>query len=137
MTFGELKSLITGFTFGDTIIPADQKVLLALMKAAFLEITNHATALKLLTANTSNQIIRKGPGGRWIRMPEVPADDSDEMDIDSELVPAVARLVSSYISKKEKRYHFNEAKRIIYDYDSKVQHFIKTQESNGEYDNVK
>ena len=137
MTYKRLKKMVTGFTFGDTSVPTDPEVMLALLEAAFLEITNHATALKLLTATADLHIIRKGPGGRWVRMPELPSDDTDEMDIDYELCPAVARLLASYISKKKPRVHFEEAKRIIYDYDSKVDHYIKSQELDGVYDDVR
>ena len=128
--------MITGFTYGDVSVPEDPEVMLALLEAAYLEITNHANAMKLLTVTSSAQIIRKGPGGQWVRMPDLPADDTDELDIDYELCPAVARLIASYISKKNKKFHFSEAKRVIYDYDSKVEHFIKTQELAGAYDDI-
>ena len=136
MTLGRLKKLITGITFGDAMVPQDPEVMLGLLEMAYLEIANHTTAMKLLTSNINNQIVRKGPGSKWIRMPDLPNDDTEELDVDNELCPAVARIIASYISKEKSTKHFNEAKRIMYDYQAKIEAFIKDQARKGTYDGV-
>lgn len=124
MTYGRLKSITRVFLIGDNMLPKDNNDVLAALEVAFIEIANQTTALKLLTPNLDSAIIRQGPGNFYVRMPALPASDDEELDVDSELVPAVARLIASYVSKDKSAYHVTEANRIIRDYEGKVRAFM-------------
>lgn len=124
MTYKKLKGVIRVFLIGDHALPKDPDDLLAALEVAYIQIANQTTALKLLTPNISNAIIRQGPGNFYIRMPVLPDADTDELDIDSELGPAVARLIASYISKEKGAMHKREANELIRDYESKVRAYM-------------
>lgn len=124
MTYGKLKGVIRVFLTGDHALPKDPDDMLAALEVAYIQIANQTTALKLLTADQSNRIIRQGPGNFYIRMPGLPTEDDDVLDIDSELVPAVARIIASYISKEKGGIHANEANKLIRDYESKVRAYM-------------
>jgi len=66
-------------------------------------------------------------------MPDLPEDDVDELDIDDELVPALARIIASYISKEKALFHTSKAKETIMAYESKVRAFILSREAAGDY----
>jgi len=137
MTFGRLKSAIKVLMIGDNELPQDKEQLIAAIEMAYLQLASQATALKLLTTDSASQVIRLGPGGTYVRMPELPENDDDELDIDKELAPAVARIIASYLSREKGGIHSNEAQKILRAYESKVRVFIEERESEGEYDNVK
>lgn len=118
---------------GDNQIPQEDEQLLAGLEMAYIQLSGQATALKLLTTDHASEIIRQGPGGTYVRMPQLPNKDSDHLDIDKELAPAVARLMASYISKEKSAEHINEAGKIVRMYESKVRVYIEEQESEGRY----
>ena len=124
MTYGRLKDAIKVLLIGDNEIPTGGE-LVAALEMAYIEIANKATALKLLTVNKDNAIMRMGPGDTYVRMPTLPRDDTDELDIDSELVPAVARIIASYVSDKKGAIHMNTALKMITEYENKVQIYIE------------
>lgn len=134
MTFGKLKASCRVLLTGDNVLPKSDDDMLAALEMAYVEISNQATALKLLTVNKDNAIMRMGPGDTFIRMPKLPKDDNDELDIDSELGPAVARIIASYVSKEKGGLHIDRANRIVMDYEAKVQTYIETQNLRREYD---
>jgi len=138
MTYGKLQNILKVFLFGDTQPPKDGEVMLVVLETAYLELANDCTALKLLTASKDADIIRTGPGSNYVRLPKLPKDSTDRLDIDSELVPAAARLMASYIAKdlKNKMYHKSEADKIIKQYESKVRLYMQQQEAKGVYDPV-
>lgn len=136
MTYGRLKSATKLFLIGDNQLPEDADQMSAAVEMAYLQLSGQATALKLLTTDSASQIIRQGPGGTYIRMPELPTKDTDELDIDKELAPAVARLIASYISRDRSQYHESEARKVVRMYESKVRVFIEEQESEGRYIDV-
>ena len=123
------------FLVGDNNIPKDPDILLAAVETAYLEIANDCTALKLLTCNKGDELLRTGPGSTFVRMPSLPESDEDKLDIDSELVPAVGRIIAGYIAKdvNKKLYHKSEADRIIKRYESKVRTFMTAREKEGAY----
>ena len=124
MTYARLKSVIRVFLTGDNVLPKDNDDILAALEVAYIQIANQTTALKLLTPNAGTNIIRQGPGNFYIRMPNLPDDDEDTLDVDTELVPAVARLIASYISKDKGPIHLYEAEKLIRDYESKVRAYM-------------
>ncbi len=133
MIYKQLKNLIAMYLTGDNQLSTDEDKVSAAIESSFIELSNKATAMKLLTANKSADIIRQGPGGLYIRMPKLPVDDDDVIDVDNELVPVVARLVASYVSKAKGGMHRAMAYDGIRDYEAKVESYILSQEEAGEY----
>jgi len=133
MTYGRLKAATSMLLIGDNDIPKDPEKMLAAIEMAYLELANQATSLKLLTTDHASQIIRQGLGGTYLRMPDLPEDDIDELDIDDELVPALARIIASYISKEKSLFHTSKARETILAYESKVRVFILSREAAGDY----
>lgn len=134
MTYGRMKSMLRVLLTGDNVLPNNDEDMVAALEMSYIEISNMATALKLLTVNKDQAIMRQGPGSTFVRMPDLPRDDTDELDIDSELVPAVARIIASYLSKEKGGIHMALAKQIILQYESKVQEFLLSQEQQGLYE---
>ena len=138
MTYGELKAQVAMLLTSDNKLTTDPVRLAASLKFAYVEIADMATPLKWLTRNKDTDIMRKGPGNYFVRMPKMPNDDTDELDIDSELVPAVARIITSYIASdiRIKQYHRELAAELMKKYDAKVREFMLSQEVKGMYDTV-
>ena len=136
MTYGKLQSMLKVLLIGDNPVPKDGDMLLAALEMAYIDIANECTALKLLTVNKAEAIMRDGPGSSYVRMPKLPTVPEDELDIDNELTPAVARIIASYISKEKGGIHKNIAVDIMRKYESKVRSYILRQEGKGEYDNA-
>ena len=136
MTYSRMKSMLRVFLLGDNALPKDPEIMTAALETAYLEIANDCTALKLLTANKDNAILRTGPGSTFVRMPKLPKSEEDELDIDGELVPAVARIIASYIARdmQAKQYHKMEATKIINQYESKIRTYLNSQAEQGTYD---
>ena len=120
MTYGTFKSLTTGLLIGDNVLPADAAVLKELVSYALTTVAMGADSLHLMTLSTTANVLRLAQGDYLIRMPEAPVLDEDLMDIDEELVFAVARYLASYVSKSKGGIHVNAAKRIILDYNAKT-----------------
>jgi len=135
MTYGELKDTASMFLIGDNVLPKEDNRVLAAVRSAYTFAATKCTALKLLTANKDDRILRMGPGNTYIRKPKLPALATDELDIDDELGQAIARLLAHYIAKeiKMKDYHKGEALEIMRDYEGKVQEFIEESQKRGEY----
>lgn len=138
MTYGELLDLTSVFLGGDYTLPKEDGKKLAALNAAYVFAATKCTALKLLTTNKDNAIMRMGPGSTYVRMPKLPKDVSDKLDIDSELGPAIARIIAHYIAKEVtmKNYHKVEALELMRDYESKVTEYLDEQYARGEYDDV-
>ncbi len=138
MTYATMKRQCRILLIGDNKLPSDPEDMLAALEMAYIEISNKATALKLLTVNKDNAIMRQGPGDLYVRMPRLPRDDTDRLDIDSELIPAVSRIIASYISKEKTKLHLAIASEIIRDYEAKVVSYIEEMErrSNEESNNA-
>ena len=134
MTYGDLKAQVGMLLTSDNSLTKDPAKLLATLKFAYIEIADIATPLKWLTKNKSDNIMRLATGGYFVRMPELPEADTDELDIDSELVPAVARMIAGYIAKEvnTKQYHRMLATELMKKYDSKVREYmLSTQPAEG------
>jgi len=126
MTYKQFKAMVTGLLIGDTSIPQDEEVLLSLISYALITVATKAESLHLTTENAGEDILRLSTGNYLIRHPITPVDLDDAMDIDKELVPAVARFVASYVSRDKGGVHVQAANRIITDYNSKVYDILET-----------
>ena len=138
MTYGMLKNVATGLLVGDKVLTSDGKVLVSLLAMAFNEIAMHANSLHLMTLNRAGETTRLAQGEYVIRTPELPVDDTDELDIDNELGFVAARYLASYMSQNNKDYHLQTAKVMIKDYNEKVVELLEsfTIDEEGCYDTV-
>ncbi len=136
MTFKRLKATTNGLLTGDNILTEDHDAVLGLLEMAYNDVIAHADALHLLTLNRSGDVFRLAQGKYVVRIPALPTDDEDELDIDNELCFAVARLLASYVSDKKSSVHFAEAKRLINNYNSKIFEILETikEQGDGTYD---
>ena len=134
MTYSRLKSAVKLLLIGDNDIPEDNEQMLAAMEMAYIELSSKASSLRLLSADHASDIIRLGPNGTYLRMPNLPEDDSDELDIDPELAPALARILASYLSRNNQILHQSEANKVLVSYESKVRVFMERMEAEGAYD---
>ena len=120
MTYESLKYLVEGLLTGDNTIPSNDAVVLSLLQHALTTTAMKADSLHLMTLSTTSNVLRLAQGDYLIRMPILPEDNEDEIDIDEELIFAVARYMASYISSKKGGIHVQAADRIILDYNSKT-----------------
>ena len=133
MTYGDLKYLTKALLIGDNTLTKDNNEVLVLLSYAYNKIANQADALKLFTAvSEDNQIIRQGPGKLFVRMPDLPEDDIDVLDIDDELCYVAARYICSFVSREKGGIHVNEAMILIRAYNQKVQVFFENMAQDGE-----
>lgn len=123
-----LKSLTAGLLTGDNVLPTDEAVLQSLVGYALTTVATQADSLHLMTLSTTADVLRLAQGDYLIRVPLLPEDDVDVVDIDEELAPAVSRYVASYLSRDKGGIHVNAAKRIILDYNSKTYEIIDQME---------
>jgi hypothetical protein len=129
-----LKSLLVG----DNVAPKDDEDFANALLMAYTEMADAVTPLKWLTTNKSVEILRHYKGDYYVRMPKLPKDPEDELDIDSELVPVVARYMASNIAGDitTKNYHRNLAHDSMKKYDAKVRAYILAQEQENAYEDV-
>ncbi|MCK5848725.1 MAG: hypothetical protein KAH01_05960 [Caldisericia bacterium] len=126
MTFKDLKSLVNVLLTGDVVLTENNDELMMLLRYGFERISNEADALKLFTVEEPNQrIVRNGPGGLFVRMPNVPEFEEDELDLDEELCFAVARHMCAFVSTSKSKEHTAEAMKIINSYNQKVTTFFE------------
>ncbi len=135
MTLDKFRRILKVLLIGDNDQPKGDEDLIAILEMAYMEIADISTPLKWLTKSTDVNIMRQGPGGYFVRMPELPQYGTDILDIDSELVPSIARVVASYIAKEvpTKAYHMSLATKALSKYDSKVRAYILNEELKGKY----
>ena len=120
MTYETLKAITSGLLTGDTVLPASEDVVLGLLQYALTTVAMKADSLHLMTLSTTTNVLRLAQGDYLIRMPDMPEDDVDLIDIDEELMFAVARLMASYVSRDKGGIHVDAANRIILDYNAKT-----------------
>jgi len=132
MTYGRLKSLVNALLIGDNAFTKKEDEQLALLSYAYDKITTEADALKLFTVNKDAAIVRQGPGNMFIRMPALPRDATDNLDLDDELGYPVARYIASFVSKDKSHKHVAEAEALIRAYNSKVDAYLSGLAEKGE-----
>lgn len=125
MTYGGLKSLVTGLLIGDNVIPKDDAVMKSLLSYAFDMIANKAEALRLMTMNSTEEIVRLGPGEYLVRKPNLPEIDTDELDIDHELCFVAARYIAAMLSKEKIKIHQDYGDDGILRYNGKVYQILE------------
>ena len=136
MTYGALKNLTRVFLTGDIKLIDDDNLLLPSVKYALMTVATKADSLHLMTLSTTADVLRLAPGDYLIRIPNLPTTDTDEMDIDEELAPAVARFLASYFSREKAGIHIKAAEAIIADYNAKTWEIIEQMELEAEQEGV-
>jgi len=136
MVYKELLDLVEVYLGGDYVLPDDEGKRLVALKSAYYYAADQCTALKLLTVDKDESIMRMGPGDTFVRMPRLPRDLTDKLDIDSELVPAIGRIMAHYIAKdiSMKNYHEAKALELFRRYEAKVQEYLNEMDARGKYD---
>ena len=132
MTYGVLKNLVTGLLIGDNVIPKDDAVMKSLLSYAFDMIANKAEALRLMTMNSTEEIVRLGPGEYLVRKPNLPEIDTDELDIDHELCFVAARYIAAMLSKEKIKIHQDYGDYGILRYNGKVYQILEKVEIEEE-----
>ena len=115
-----LRNITAGLLTGDNVLPEDEEVLIGLVQYALTTTAMKADSLHLMTLSTSENILRLAPGDFLIRVPHTPEDAEDDVDIDEELIFAVARFIASYVSRDKGGVHVQAANRIIADYNART-----------------
>lgn len=132
MTFSMFKKLTAGLLVGDNLLPEDDEVVSELISYALKTVATQADSLHLMTLSTTDNILRLAQGDYLVRVPVAPAFDEDTIDIDEELIPAVARYVASMVSREKGGIHVNAADRLIKDYNAKTWEILEQMQLEAE-----
>lgn len=132
MTYAKLKTLTQAYLIGDNKLPPEPEIFLVLAESALMEVATRAESLHLMTLSKADDILRLSYGDYMIRRPESPILDSDNIDIDEELVPVLARLIASSISKEKGGMHATVANRLILDFNAKTYDMLETTTKQAE-----
>lgn len=132
MTLGFLKNLTKGLLIGDNALPKENDILIPLVAYAYDMIATNTNSMHLLTMDRNKDIIRTGIGEYFMRAPELPESDNDQLDIDDELVFPTAEYIASSISKEKGRIHEDKAERLIRRYNEKVEALMNRVRQNEE-----
>lgn len=125
MTFGLLKNIVKGLMLGDNNPPNENAVFVGLLAYAYNMIGNKTESFHLLTLDRRQEILRMSSGDYFMRVPELPTLDTDELDIDNELVFVAARYICSMISKDKVQLHLQMADELVRDYNAKVYQILE------------
>jgi len=115
MVFSELKDLILFQMPGryETNLPPDN-VLRLMVHRALKRIAKETVPLRLVVSDPSQlTVIRKLDDETYIRTPRLPYRNDDDIDIDSELVEAVAHHVCSELEPQRKGHYLQQYEREI------------------------
>jgi hypothetical protein len=115
MVFSELKDLILFQMPGryETDLPPDS-VLRLMVHRALKRIAKETVPLRLVVSDPSQlTVIRKLDDETYVRTPRLPYRDDDDVDIDSELVEAVAHHVCSELEPQRKGHYLQQYEREI------------------------
>lgn len=119
MTLAKLKAHTDAIMIGDIKI-ADNISYIPLLEQALLEIANRVDCLSLVTKSSDFRVLRAIGDGNYIRKPNTPNQDIDEIDMDDELMFALSNLIASYVSNVKPQYFVNKSEEIISDYNFKI-----------------
>ena len=132
MTYESLKNLTRSLLIGDTKLPTDEVLLRPLVDYGLQKLAMKADSLRLMTKDSNSNIIRLATNKMYIRKPQLPHSDTDDMDIDDELTYALSNYIASFISKNKPEKFAAEAKAITEDFNSKVYDVIMGTEFDPE-----
>lgn len=100
MTFGEFKPFLEDITVGDRKIPNDT-TLSILIHQSMKELAIDTKPLTLLSNDIRDEVLFVTEDGFFIRVPNIVKDDSDVLDMDDDLITALAYLVASHFGHSD------------------------------------
>jgi len=115
MVYSEMKDLIKNQMPGryNTELPPDEVIRL-MVHRALKRIAKETVPLRLVVNDASQlTIIRKVDDDTFIRFPIMPFRDDDDIDVDEELVEAVAAHVCSELEPQRKGHFLQQYEREI------------------------
>jgi len=99
MTYGTFKTHLNALLLSDRT-KGDDALLLPLLRQALNAVAIECFALSLVSDDSADDIlIALNKEGQFIRVPLLPENDDDFIDIDESLCLAVVNVVASYIAK--------------------------------------
>jgi len=125
MTFLSLKNIVKGLMLGDNNPPTENAVFIGLLSYAYNMIGNKTESFHLLTLNRKQDILRMASGDYFMRVPDLPTSDTDDLDIDNELGFVAARYICSMISATKMQVHIMAADELVRDYNAKVYQLLE------------
>ena len=113
MTYGEFKSYLLSFLPGRDVLPNDG-VLRHIVGRGLKRIAKETVPLWLTVSSPDSvTVLRKIDNNTYIREPRSPYSDDDDVDIDNELLEAVAFYVASEIEPQRKGHYLSNYEREI------------------------
>jgi hypothetical protein len=100
MTFGEFKPFLEDITVGDRKIPNDTTLVIFLSQS-MKRLAVDTKPLTLLSNDISEEVLFITEDGYFIRVPNIVKDDSDVLDMDDDLILALAYLVASHFGHSD------------------------------------
>ena len=135
MTLNEFRTVLLTVSVGRTALPEDTILKERIFKGLKM-IAKETIPLKLLLTNsTGAKIIRRLDDALFIRFPRRPIEEDLDLDIDEELVDALAYLVMAGLERAHKKQHMSDYLR---EKDMNNDRLIETylSESTNESDNM-
>lgn len=108
MTYGAFKTFLKSIMRGDKNLPqkdntVDDEVLKPLVIQSLKDVARETTPLVLLTTNMSEEFVKQLKNGLYIRKPKTPTDDNTELEMDEDLVYAVAYFTAYKLGSESKK----------------------------------
>ncbi len=125
MTYKRFKKLVEGLLTLDVALTEDNDVMLGYLEYAFQEVASKADSLHLMTINENEEILRTSYGKHMTRVPDLPINEDEELDIDRELIFPTARFVASYASPSSAGEHYSRGESLIITYNGKVEALLE------------
>lgn len=114
MNFAHLKSTLEVRLFGENKYKTDDAMIKVLLRDALFRVSNACIPLCLLTTNIdSAKILRQVDEYYYIREPNIPTIDTDNIDIDNSLELAIIYFICAAIAKNPTQNYQQMAQEII------------------------
>lgn len=117
MKFQEFKKILNVLRAGDKQIPNDDEVLIFVTHNALIEVAQKTEPLVLVTLDNELKIIKVLEDGLYIKEPKEIVDDDSIIEIDDDLIKAVAHtVISSFSTNDNLLKHKTYVNKYINDY---------------------
>jgi hypothetical protein len=107
MKFSEFREYLVGVTTGDKIVPTD-KVLYFFIHKAIKATALQTKPLKLVSNDIRDKVLFIIEDGYFIRVPNEIKDEQSEIDIDDDLILAVAYYTASMFVHRDNKKKYKE-----------------------------
>ncbi|WP_151946621.1 hypothetical protein [Aliarcobacter butzleri] len=117
MNFQEFKKILEILRAGNNQIPKDNETLIFITHNALIEVAQKTEPLVLVTIDKEQKIIKVLEDGLYLKEPRKIIDDNSLIEIDEDLIRAVAHVVISNFSNTDNLLkHKTQASKYINDY---------------------